>query len=60
VVYVQIRPKNCVVVIERVAVRSDINVNLLSTLSGPTKLFGIPAVCSGGLGFESGICDQLS
>jgi len=46
--------------IERVAIRSDINVNSLSMFSDPTKLFGIPALCSGGLGFESGIRDQLS
>jgi hypothetical protein len=46
--------------IEGVAVRSDIDANLLSTFSGPMKLFGIPAVCSEGLGFESGIRDQLS
>jgi hypothetical protein len=46
--------------IERLAVRSNIDVNLLSTFSGPMKLFGIPAVFSGGLGFESGIGDQLS
>ena len=45
--------------IERVAVRSDFDVNLLSTFNGPTKLLGIPAVCSGGLGFEYGIRDQF-
>jgi hypothetical protein len=46
--------------IERVAVRSGIDVHLLSMFSGLTKLFDIPALCSGGLGFESGIRDQLS
>lgn len=46
--------------IERVAVRSDIDVNLLSSFSDPSKLFDVPTVCSGGLGFESGIRDQLS
>jgi hypothetical protein len=44
--------------IERVAVRSYIEVNLLNIFSGAKKLFGIPAVCPGGLGFESVIRDQ--
>jgi hypothetical protein len=46
--------------IETVAVRSDIDVNLLSMFSGAKKLFGIPAVCPGGLGFKSVIRDQPS
>ena len=46
--------------IERESVRSVIDVNLVSMFSGPTKLFGIPALRSGVLGFESGIRDQLS